>query len=325
MTSFPIDLPASNTRNQIVAGVTNVLPNLDQAEANFQTIEAALNDLNTIVQAIQGGGGAATASQLLVVRTNFTKLLAAFTGTQAQELFDFIDGLDLLSNIASITSFTSTLSGFDPDLVAALDRQITLNYTLGGFGSFTALRYVLNGIEISQEIPIVTSGQFVGFPISPGVRRNILAVNATEISSFLRGTLSDGRQVTSPPVVLTQGAPPIIPFLYSGIVNNNNIELLQFTDSNRIQIVDNTVTFTIGPNEIVPHDIGDGDEEGPVGMFAFPLSLTEAKLINTAIGVDELTSWSFRGQVKRDGIDYVILGAGPLVLGATFTYEATFT
>ncbi len=325
MSQFPVNLPTANTRNQIVAGVTNVLPNLDQIELNFTTIEAALNSLDVLIQAIQAQGGAATASQLLVSRDNFARLLVGFTGTNAQELFDFIDGLDLLANIASITSFSSSLAGFDNDLVAALDRQVTINYTLGSVGSFTSLRYVLNGIELAQQIPIVPNGTFEGVPIPPGVRTNILAVDSTQISSFLRGTLSDGRTITSPPVVLTQGSPPIIPFLYSGIVNSNSIELLQFTTSNRIQIVDNTVTFTIGPNEIPPHDIGDGDEEGPVGMFAFPLSLTESKLINTAIGVDELTSWSFRGQVKRDGIDYIILGAGPLVLGATFTYEATFT
>ena len=298
----------------------DVRDNMRRVQAFLDQLVAQFNSLNGEVRTLSAGGAVERADQISVDRANFNNLLGAFTQTNAQQLFDFIDDLDLTTDTAAVSSFSSNqLQGFTADLTAALDTVIQISYTLTRPSEFTQLRLVMNGIELGQAFALSDqSAVVVNIPVS--VRSQIVTASGVgrTITSQLRGTLSDGRTVTSRTRVLSEGQAPQTPYIYPVFFGAQTVAGVPLTDDIRIEVINNQAVFTIPPNTLM---------DGSMSGFFYPANLTLSRLENTLFGnVDELVAWPESNE-RRDvnGVTYAVRLSGPIRLRATFIYRAIFT
>ncbi|MGI9251134.1 MAG: hypothetical protein ACR2PR_08050 [Pseudohongiellaceae bacterium] len=98
-----------NEQQRVQAEVTRLELNFDRIQTTLEALRLAINNnggtqdglatavatLQTEVAALQALVMALPATAVTVDRTMFNNALQGFTGTNAQELFDFIDNLNL--------------------------------------------------------------------------------------------------------------------------------------------------------------------------------------------------------------------------------------
>lgn len=214
---------------------------------------------------------------------------------------------------ARITAFTSSLSGTTSNLAQALTPPVTLTYALQRPALFTQLRLIVNDIEIDVDLPRERVNDNVTVTLS--MVTAVALLGSPTVTSVLRGTLTEGRPVTSRPVTLFNEPAVRGDAIYASLLPTNTPDALPFAPANRIALTDTGATFSLGPAPA-----------GHYGALAIPADRTLASVINTRVlDLDEQGAWPPRAFVQAGGVDYAVHTLGPLRDGAAFTYLVNLT
>lgn len=327
-----ISLTRSDSEHLSDAQVADVQQNLIDIWSNFQDIQAQFNLLNAEVAAGGGSGPALelplAASNVSVDTTGFNELFGLFAGTQLQQLLDFLDGLEIVSQPSFVT-FDSNLIGTTTDLQMRLDQPIDVTYQLRNSATISGLNLFLNGVRIADRSNLVvndSANQNVRVTVTPQERVLVLTANPNQVVSLLRADLDDGGVITSPTRLITQVASPVENFVYTALMSNiNDWPDVQLSNDNRTQIDNQTndVTFEL---PVAPAPQVEGEPlTGFNWAFFYPASLTLTSLINTLGSGNEINAWVLPGTRIIDGVEHRARIFGPLVEGAVITYDADFS
>ena len=338
--SFPPNIVFESTddENPRDVQVADVQPNFQAIERNFELFQIAFNALNAAAQAGSGSGGASTAAEVSVSRANFDQLLANFTGTQAQELFDFIDGLDIAAPIpptATITLFASPqLSGRNEDIKTLISTQnITISYRIGVNEDLASLRLVVNGVIVPIALPITGDGVFNNFlvELTASTRSAIISqIQNNQIVSFLQGVRVNETVIESGQLVLDEGGEIFANDVYYDFTVERVSNAFEFSNDRRI--TPNSEGAALFTTEPAPFQNPSADDPGQRLVIAFPFT-QDIQLVSIAnrgvienfdlIETTAFPSPELNDRGTPDGRSYDFYFSGPLVEGAIFDLTVT--